>query len=239
MSRTASLVAAPVIAAALAAGCAPVFDNEIGWTIDGEDPANVCGALPASTLVEWTATSRSNADERFGGDELVTVGTADCGKGTTTLPTGPFADVLLRLKDGDTVLGTASPLRLSPGAPPSGDQLESAPVVADIRVTQGSLAVSLTVGGRRCGDAGAAAFNVTLSEYREARTAVPVASGVSVGCVDNSAVFTFAPVRVGATYLVSATTDVAGAVFSTPEIGEGVVIDGAVNVANVDVSERR
>jgi hypothetical protein len=234
-----SALAAPALAAAFAAGCAPVFDSEIGWTIDGEDPATVCGALPASTVVEMTIASRDNADERFGGSPVFTVATADCGKGSTTIQSGPFADVLVRLKDGETVLGTSSPVALSPGAPPSGAQLEAEPAVADVRVSQGTLGVHLTVGGRRCGDAGAAAFTVTLSEYREARTVVPVASGVSVPCADNDALFTFAPVTVGATYLVTASADVAGALYTTPQLGEGIVIGGASTVATVDVSERR
>jgi hypothetical protein len=216
--------------ALVVAGCAPAFETTIAWTIDGEDPAVVCPTLPEGTTVELDTVSR----DAGGGDDVITHVAAECGRGSTIVTSGPFAEVTMSLVDGDTILAVSAPIALDPGAPAAGTRRDHAPVVVDLRVVSGTLRATLTVGGRSCAEAGASSFSVSLRQYAESRTLVPVVTDVDVACDDDVAVFTHAPVDVGATYSLTASTTVDNVVWSTGEAGHAVLIDGANT--SVDVS---
>ena len=234
MSRRASLLAAAVASVA-ASACSPVFDVTIGWTIDGDDPAAQCAFLPEGSVVLITADSRDNHDDRSPGGTATTSNDVDCAKGSATIQTGNFADVLVEVVSDDDVYGTAAPLSVSPGAASDGYAVDDSPVVADIALVQGTLHGTLTVLGRACDDAGASSFNVDIFENSEPRTNVLVKDDLTVECSDNKAEFTFAPVRVDARYVIVATADVGGATFSTAADGEGVDIGGANTYATIDL----
>ncbi|MBM4279976.1 MAG: hypothetical protein FJ137_04240 [Deltaproteobacteria bacterium] len=217
---------------AAVAGCAPSFSTVVGWTVDGADAATVCPALSPGTTARLTAVSRDTADSDDVETSVVTPTDADCAKGSVTLFTGPFADVFVELVDGDVVHGVAPVLRIAPGAPSP----TAGPAVADVRIVRGTLRATLTVGGRSCGDAGATSFSASLWQYAEARTAAPVVSDVDVACEGGVAVFTHAPVDLGATYFVTAITTTAdGVTWSTGEAGRAVIIDGANAALVVDL----
>lgn len=225
--------------AAASVSCAPVFDVDVGWTIDGEDPAASCAFLPDGAVVRVTADSREKHDERFGGEVKETSTDLGCDKGTGKVQVGNFSDVLVELiakiGDDDVVFGTAAPFELNPGAVSDGYSVDDEPVVADIKLVQGTLHANLTVVGRACGDAGASSFTVDLFENSEPRSQVLVESGVTVDCEDNSADFVFSPVRVDAHYLVVATTTIGGETFSSSGDGEGISIENANTFSTVDL----
>jgi hypothetical protein len=218
--------------AAAVAGCAPSFPTEVGWTIDGADAATVCPTLSPGTTARLTAVSRDSADEADDEPAVVTSTDVDCGKGSATLWTGPFADVFVELVDGDVVHGVAPVLRIAPAAPAPA----AGPAVADVRIVRGTLRATLTVGGQSCSEAGATAFSASLWQYAEARTTAPVVADVAVACEDGAAVFTHAPVDVGATYFVTATTTIDGVAWSTGEAGRAVVVEGANAAVVVDLA---
>lgn len=223
-----------VVVAALSAGaCSPSYEVEFNWTIDGGDAAATCGEIGDAT-VRLTAQNRDNADARFPGatSETVVEGLA-CDKGTATLTTGNFATVVAELVSGDTVFGTAAPVEVSPGSASDGYNGPADPVVADIALQNGTLHATLTAVDQACGDAGVSSFTVTLFKNVEPRTNVAVkdATDVEVAC-DGDAVFTFAPVELGAQYFIEAKA----AGFATTPGGEGFEIDGANTFVTIDLA---
>lgn len=236
---TASL--AVVVAAFAASSCAPQFDVAIDWTIAGLEPTAACSALPEGTAVDFTITSRDHADERFAGAVTETTATAQCQDGTKTIQTGPFADVVVSLKNGDTTIGSAPAVAVAPGSASRGAYVEGAvPASVDIVVLQGSLTATLTVGGASCADAGATAFTVNLFESAEpnALVAVDGAVDVNVPCTDGTATFSFSPVHLGTNYRVQATTTVGDAQYSTASVGEGILPTAPATFMTVDLQSR-
>ena len=62
-----------------------------------------------------------------------------------------------------------------------------------------------------------------------------VVTDVDVPCSDDGATFVHAPVDVGTTYLVAASTTAGGRAFSTRSWGDGVVVDGPNTAFVVDL----
>lgn len=234
MSRRASSSLLVAVAAVCGTACSPVFDVDIAWTIDGEDPAAACEFLPEGSVVRVTADSRDNHDVRSAGATRTTTTDLKCGDGSGTIQTGNFAEVLVELVDGDDVYGTGSPFEVNPGASSDGYAADEPAGSTDIRLIQGTLHANLTVVGKACGDAGATSFNVDLFENAEPRSIVPVKQGVTVDCKDNSADFVFSPVHVDARYIVVATTTIGGDTFSSGD-GEGIDISSANTFSTVDL----
>ena len=232
MRRLSSTLALLLVALA---GCAPVFDVDASWTINGDEPVNVCESLPEGAEVRFIIRSRDRADGRFDSSLVETEQTAQCADGSATIQTGAFAEVLTEVRDGDVILGVAPGVEVSPGY----GNAEGTAFNTDIALLQGTLKATMTVLGQACGDAGAASFTVTLLENVEPRTNVAVdgAIDVTVPCTDNAAVFSFTPVKVGARYSVEATTSIGGDTFSTGTAGEGVVADGAATALTVDLQK--
>jgi hypothetical protein len=217
--------------AALGGACAPQRETELFWTLDDEDPAPLCRALPNGAFVDITVLSRDTPDDDDDAVTVITNTAADCGKGRATITSGAFATIDVTLNDDDRILAQAAPIDLPP-ASTSGDAGE---VVAALRTVRGHLRATLVVGGRSCVDAGASAFTVSLSAYAEPRTLAPVVTDATVACDDDGAVFEYAPVDVGTTYLVAASTTIDGRSYATRSWGEGVVVDGANTAFVVDL----
>jgi hypothetical protein len=221
------------------AGCAPAsFPTTITWTIDGKDPATVCPDLPAGTVAQILTTSRENP---YDGDDVAIVGStvADCGKGSATVMTGAFADVVVEVADLGATFGVSPPLSIAPGAPPpAGVGDDDAPPVIDVQLVRGTLRASLNVGGQSCGDAGASLFTVSLRQYSETRTSTVVVAGAEVPCTDGAAVFIRAPVDFGATYFIDVSTTINGEVWSTGETGQAVRVERANNAVTVSLNRR-
>lgn len=242
MSRRASLaVVAASAAVASGMGCSPVFDVDIGWTIDGEDPAAACAFLPEGSVVRVTADSRDNHDDRFAGETRTTSADLKCGDGSGTIQTGNFADVLVELvaknaDGGDDVYGTGVPFSVNPGANEDGYVADAPAATTDIRLVQGTLHASLTVVGRGCSDAGATSFNVDLFENAEPRAIVEVKKGLTVNCENDKAEFVFSPVHVDSRYIVIASTEIGGETFSSGD-GEGIDITSANTFSTVDLDK--
>ena len=171
MHRVPSFFALFAIASAV--GCSPVFDVEFDWTIDGDEPSTVCEVLPAGAEIAFTIASRGSADPRDGG-VIETLATAQCGDGTASIQTGAFADVLVRVVDGDVVLGAAPSVVVAPGSASRGYVSDNERAAADITLLQGSMTATLTVGGRTCEEAGATSFTVSLFENPEPNALVAV-----------------------------------------------------------------
>ena len=237
MHRVPSFFALFAIASAV--GCSPVFDVEFDWTIDGDEPSTVCEVLPAGAEIAFTIASRASADPRDGG-VIETLATAQCGDGTASIQTGAFADVLVRVVDGDVVLGAAPSVVVAPGSASRGYVSDNERAAADITLLQGSMTATLTVGGRTCEEAGATSFTVSLFENPEpnALVAVDGAVDVVVPCEGGTATFTHSPVRVGTSYRVQAETSIGDVAFATASAGEGLVARGAGTVVTVDLQAR-
>jgi hypothetical protein len=238
MRRVPSILALSAIAASV--GCSPVFDVDFEWTIDGDEPSTVCEALPEGAQVEFTITSRDNADPRTTGPVTETAATAQCGDASATIQTGAFADVLVRVVDGDVILGAAPGVVVAPGSASRGFVEGNDRARADIALLEGTVTTTLTVVGRSCEDAGAGTFTVTLFENTEPNALVPVdgAVDVAVPCEGGTATFTHSPVHVGTSYRVKATTTIGDVEFATAPAGEGFVARGAGTAVTVDLQAR-
>lgn len=232
MRRASSIVSSLLLAVA-GASCAPVHDVDATWTIDGDEPAAVCESLPDGAEVRFVIRSRDRADARFDTSVVETEATAQCADGSATIQTGPFAEVITELVNGDVILGVGNVVDISPEF----ENREGNAFNTNIRLLEGTLNATLTVLGQSCGDAGADSFTVSLFENTEPRTNVAVdgAVDVSVPCRDGEAVFSFSPVHVGSRYLVQASTSVGGDTFSTNSDGEGVIVEGAATALTVDL----
>jgi|GEM_PF-1506448 len=239
MRRVPSILALSAVAASV--GCSSVYDVDLDWTIDGDEPATVCAALPEGAQIDFTITSRDNADRRTNGPVTETTATAQCGDGSATIQTGAFADVLVRIvNEDDVTLGAAPAVFVTPGSASRGFVEGNDRARADIALLEGSVTATLTVVGRSCEDAGAASFTVSLFENPEpnALVAVDGAVDVVVPCTGGSATFTHSPVHVGTSYRVQATTTIGDVEFATASAGEGLVARGVGTVVTVDLQAR-
>ncbi len=219
------------------AACSPAFDVELAWTIDGEDPAAACAALPDGVDVAFDIFSRDNADRRNSNTVTETSTTAQCQDGSATIQTGPFADIIVSLRQDDVTFGASPSIAVNPGAASRNFAEDGIREDATINLILGSLTTTLTVVGRSCEDAGASSFTATLFEVPEpnALVAVDGAIDVNVSCTGGNATFTHSPINVGVPHHIQATTTIDGAAFSTASFGEGVVPTGASTFVTVDL----
>jgi hypothetical protein len=187
---------------AVLAGCAAEPNVSVSWTIDGGEPAVICSALPDGTAVDFVIRSR---DTLTSTTITETTDSAPCADGGADLVTGPVAEVTASLHNDDAVVGVAAPVTVGPG-------LEGGLAVD-------SAAISLVV------TAGTAdiAFTVSVFENAEplALVAVDGAVDISVPCIDGVASVVVDGLRVGAPYIVQASTTVGDTTWLAS--GEGFV----------------
>jgi hypothetical protein len=231
------LVSLAAFASITSASCAARHDVFVGWTVNGVTAAQACGQLKDPS-VRFQIESRDSAN----GPGTTEEATAECDQGNTgaAIETGNFADVVIELLDGEVVYGRSDSFDVSPGLGGhyAGHEIEER-VVADVELERGRLLATLTVVGESCQDAGASEFQVTLS-----RKSSPLGTEIIgepnqvVACpADGDAIFEAAPVEIGSTYFVAATTTVGGEEFSTEDLGtgEGVLIQNGLTDLTVDL----
>lgn len=219
------------------ASCAPTYDVFVGWTVDGLPAAQACDQLKDPS-VRFQIENRDSAN----GPGTSDTATAECADGTdgAKIQTGNFADIIVEILDGDLVYGRSEPFDVSPGLGGhyEGHDIEER-VVADVELERGRLRATLTVVGESCQDAGAEEFLVTLS-----RKSSPLGTEIigepnqAVACpAEGDAIFEGAPVEIGSTYFVSATTTIGGEEYSTDDLGtgEGVLIEDGLTDLTVDL----
>lgn len=221
-------------AAVAGAGCTPAYEVPVGWTLDGEDPAETCAFQPDGNAVRFTIESRDRSDT---GDITETIHDAACGDGNTELTVGSFATVVAELvvDDGtdDVVYGTSGPIALSPGAP---DANNAARTTFDIELLRGTLHADFLVSGRSCAEAGASTVTVSLFQVAQAGLNEPVAVDVEVPCTDDGAAeFTARPIDLDASYSLRATTTIGDVVYGTPSAGKGIEADAANTFVTVNL----
>lgn len=223
------------VGALSAAACAPGYDVDIEWTVDGREPAAACAALPDGTDVQLTISSRDVASPQ-GATVVETIITKACADGGAVVVTGAFAEIATELRSDNVTVGMAPTVSVAPGAP-DGSGSDAARV--DIRVTEGSVRADLTVVGQGCEDTGAGTFVVSLFAVPEPRTLVAVdgATDVEVACEGGAAVFTHGGLLVGGQYVVQASTTIDGVDYGTPSSGKGFVADAA-SFVTVDLQAR-
>jgi hypothetical protein len=220
--------------ALFSAACSPVFDVEVAWTVDGNDPAGQCEFFPDGTVVRFSAVNHDKAEARYGGAVSETQTDFACGDGKGTLQLGSFAEVRAELVDGDTSIGTSSLLEVAPGAASNNYAADEGVTGFDIALTKGTLHATFLVLGESCGAAGADEFTVTLFENSEPRTLSKV-DEKTVSCGEDGASADFKGLDIDARYLVSATTSAGGRTFSTESSGEGAEIAAANTFLTVDL----
>lgn len=206
--------------------CAPTHDVDIAWTIDGQEPTDDTCA-PAVETVRIKAFSSSTRE----GDKSESLASFDCSAGHGLVQTGSFADILVELLRGESVVGGADLFNI---APSSGILTEPDAAAVDAVVDIGILTVTLNVGGQSCGDAGAANFDVTLTSLVSGLDASEVDTD-SISCDDGVAMYKYDGVRVGGTYLLSATTTKDGAAWSTAGSGARINITRATTGATANL----
>jgi hypothetical protein len=195
--------------------CAPMHELDVSWTLQGSE-ATEDTCAPAVESVRVKAFSSSTRD----GDKTESVASFDCSAGHGLVQTGSFADILVELMRGDTVVGGAD---LFSVAPSSGFLSEADAVAVDTRVKVGILTATLNVGGQSCGVAGASNFSVSLHALVSGLDATEVDTA-SASCTGGTATYTFDAARVGGTYLLTATTTKDGATWSTAGSGARIEI---------------
>lgn len=206
--------------------CAPTHDIDVAWTIDGQEPtADTCA--PAVETVRIKAFSSSTRE----GDKTESLASFDCSAAHGVVQTGSFADILVELLRGETVIGGAD---LFSVAPASGFLTEPDAVSVDTVVDVGILTVTLNVGGQSCGTAGAANFELTLSSLVTGLDATEV-DAASVSCDDGVAMYKYDGARVGGTYLLAATTTKDGATWATAGSGARITITRAATGATANL----
>lgn len=225
---------ASLLSVVAAVGCAPRYDVFTAWTVDGVPAADAC-----QQLVEPGVRFRVQNREVQGGAVIEETFTAPCADGQARLETAALADIFVDLLDGETVVGGTGPLGVTAGAVEgyAGEDVE-APLVADLELERGRLHARLTVVGQRCGDAGVGDFTVSLRRNTGPLGREIVVDNVTVACgADGEAFFEHAPVEVGSSYEVVATTTIGGVEYATSDegAGEGAVIGGSVTDLVVDL----
>ncbi len=202
---------------AVLAGCAAEPNVSVSWTIDGGEPAVICSALPDGTAVDFVIRSR---DTLTSTTITETTDSAPCADGGADLVTGPVAEVTASLHNDDAVVGVAAPVTVGPGLE-GGLAVDSAAI--SLVVTAGTADIAFTVAGKSCTDAEATSFTVSVFENAEplALVAVDGAVDISVPCIDGVASVVVDGLRVGAPYIVQASTTVGDTTWLAS--GEGFV----------------
>lgn len=204
-------------AVAVLASCAAEPNVSVSWTIDGAEPFAACAALPEGTDVDFVIRSR---DSLTSTTITETTDSAPCADGGAGLVTGPVAEVVASLRHDDAVLGVAPPVSVGPGLEGSGG-VDSAAIA--LVVTAGTAEIAFTVGGKSCAEAEATSFTVSVFENAEplALVAVDGAVDIAVPCTDGVASVLVDGLRVGAPYIVQASTTVGDTAWLAS--GEGFV----------------
>ncbi len=201
---------------AVLAGCAAEPNVSVSWTIDGVEPAAICSALPDGTDVHFVIRSR----EVLSSTTITeTTDSAPCADGGTGLLTGPIAEVAATLRnDDEVVVGVAAPVTVGPGLQVAVDS-----AAISLVVTAGTADIAFTVGGKSCTEASAGSFTVSVFENAEplALVAVDGAVDIAVPCADGVASVVVDGLRVGAPYIVQASTTVGDTTWLAS--GEGFV----------------
>jgi hypothetical protein len=216
---------------AVFAGCAAEPNVSVTWTIDGAEPTAACAALPDGTDVDFVIRSR---DSLAATTVTETTDSAPCADGGADLVTGPVAEVVASLRHDDDVVGVAAPITVGPG-------LEGALGVDSgaiaLVVTAGTAEISFSLGGKSCAEAGATSFSVSVFENAEplALVAVDGAVDISVPCTDGVASVVVDGLRVGAPYIVQASTTVGDTTWLAS--GDGFVA-AARSAVTVDLQAR-
>ncbi len=236
MTRVPFALLVPV-AAALFAGCAPRFDVNVAWTIDGFAPADECGALTDAT-VQLRLEQRDSQDASPVEETTV----AKCGDAAATVQSAAFSNLFLdlveKVEGKDVLFGTVGPIALAPGAGAYPGEDASAPVNTDIALVKGRLHSRFTVIGQDCGDAGAQSFTFTLRENSAPLGEDVVVQDKTVTCAGGTATFDFEPVTVGASYDIVAKTTIDGVDYATTDDGSGgagALVDSIVTDLLVDL----
>jgi hypothetical protein len=223
----------------LVAACAPRFDVNVSWTLDGVAASDACAAF-ASPSVAFRIDQQDDPN----GPIVTENESASCSAGKSTIKSAAFSNLTVSLLENNDVFGATGPIALAPGAQSGGYAGENAgaPVLADIQLSRGKLHAILTVGGKDCGTAHASDFSVTLREESSPLAEDNVVSGKTVTCASDGnggqqAVFDFDGIDDGSRYDVVATTTIAGVNYTTSNdgIGAGVVAQGAVTNLVVDL----
>jgi hypothetical protein len=196
--------------------------NTVAWTIDGQPAATAC-AQATNPTIQLTVRSTDTGDRRRG-NVATTTTVAPCADGEANdLSIGRFAEVTVDLLDGETVVGSALPVELSQNV---------GTATANVTVDRSTIAVELTAVGQSCGDAGVAAFTLTVTENIEPLNNVIVVEDANVPCTGGKASYEVPNTRVGASYSFIATAPG----YATRAQGEGVVAAGLRTGAVVDLS---
>ena len=198
------LVLTSAAAVAVLAGCAAEPNVSVSWTIDGAEPATSCAALPDGTVVDLVIRSR---DTLASTTITETSESAPCADAGADLVTGPVAEVAASLRHDDDVLGVAAAVTVGPGL--EGSLAVDSAAIALV-VTAGTADIAFTVAGKSCTDAEATSFTVSVFENAEplALVAVDGAVDIAVPCTDGVASVVVDGLRVGAPYIVQASTTV-------------------------------
>jgi hypothetical protein len=229
--RRLALSALPALAAI---SCAPVYDVDASWTVEGADPAAACASYDAP-VIRFTVESREEPDPRQA-NVVETIVDASCDDGSAVVPTGSFARILADLVDGDLTVGFGAPTEVNPGSASSGFANQRSSAEFDIGLVSGALATEFFVVGESCGDAGASSFTVTIKEVISPNVAVTVVDTTTVPCSDGRAILEHRPVTLGVRYLVEAATTVGDVRYTTSPLGTGVIPRGPRTVLNVELA---
>ncbi len=208
---------------AVVASCAPSYDVNVAWTVDGEDPKAVC---------------RDDDDVRISIDrDLAAGGTeetfalAKCVDGEARVQAGGSSTMQVELLDGEDSIGASRPVPVQPAVLGDDDV-----VSFDIVSTRGTLRARLLLAGRSCDVAGASTFEVALSRTSDGIEDELVADHVEVTCEDGDALYIDHEIVVGARYHLQATTTLDGDVWSTPEpAGADIRTDSRETFVDVDL----